>query len=282
MRRAGPLQLHPRTPPPLCPVPMGPEEGGHPTHYVLCPGPRGGWAPHPLCPVPWAPRRGGHPTHCAPCPWTPRRGGHPPHCAPCPWAPRRAGPRIAGQCGSPLPGPHPSLWLLSFFPSSRHLDKKLVSQDAPGPDCPPERPWREASQGLRRTGRASDSLFPFAVASRVCPGARRWSVQSQPCGDFICILSVREAWGRVCGVGCEAQGSQLPMQSPLHADTDRLLRVGQAGAPCAGRPPAPRAVLWFSPASQVCSLRRAGGPGSGVCCVWAAFLKGWNRVSTKS
>ena len=45
MRRAGPLQLHPLTPHPLCPVPMGPEEGGHPTHYVLCPGPRGGWAP---------------------------------------------------------------------------------------------------------------------------------------------------------------------------------------------------------------------------------------------
>lgn len=27
---------------------------------------------------------------------------------------------------------------------------------------------------------------------------------------------------------------------------------------------------------------RQAQPGLGVCCVWAAFLKDWNRVSTKS
>lgn len=106
--------------------------------------------PHPLCPVPMGPEEGG--------PQNSRRV----------WGPPFRGASPHPFC--PLPGPHPSLWLLSLFPNSRHLDKKLVSQDALWPDCPPEQPWQEAGQGLRRTGRASHLLFPFAVALRVCQG----------------------------------------------------------------------------------------------------------------
>lgn len=107
--------------------------------------------------------------------------GTPPHCAQCPGPRGGLAPEQQDSVGSPLQRgsalsllstswPSPLTLALKFFPSSRCLDKWLVSQDALGPDCLPERPWGEASQCLRRTGQASHSFFPFAVVSRVCPG----------------------------------------------------------------------------------------------------------------
>ena len=97
----------------------------------------------------------------------------------------------------PLPGSHSSLWLLSFSPVPDALINDWYPS-RPGARLP-ARAAMGGGQPVSEEDRAGQSLvLPLRSCITSLPGVGRWSVQSQPCGDFICILSIWEVWGHVC------------------------------------------------------------------------------------